>query len=101
MAGWDTAILSRYSELTAQMLAVAQREDWEAWLLLDEQRDPCFARLRESLQVDALDEQTRAILIETLQQNQEMEKLVASRHHELSEMLQSLRQQQKISTVYR
>lgn len=101
MADWDAGILARYAEMTARMLDFAQREDWEAWLLLDEQRDRCFARLSESLQVGALDEQTRAILVETLQQNQQMEKLVAIRHHELSELLQSLRQQQKISTAYR
>lgn len=101
MAGQDAAILSHYSALTAQMLAVAQHEDWEAWLLLGEQRDQCFDLLRECLQLGALDEQTRAILVETLQQNQQMEKLVAIRHHELSELLQSLRQQQKISTTYR
>lgn len=101
MADRATVALSRYVALTTQMLAVAQHEEWEAWLVLGEQRDQCFELLRESLQVGALDEPTRAILVETLQQNQQMEKLVASRHHELSELLQSLRQQQKISTTYR
>lgn len=91
----------RYSELTREMLALAQRENWDDWLLLGEQRDQCFAQLSESLQVGALDEQTRAILVETLQRNRQMEDLVANRHQELSEVLQSLRQQQKISSTYR
>lgn len=91
----------RYAELTREMLALAQREEWDAWLLLGEQRDECFTQLSESLQVGSLDEETRAILVETLQRNRQMEDLVANRHHELSELLQSLRQQQKISTTYR
>lgn len=83
------------------MLAVAQREEWDVWLLLGEQRDKCFAQLSHSLQVGSLDEGTRAILVETLQRNRQMEDMVANRHHELSELLQSLRQQQKISSTYR
>jgi hypothetical protein len=95
------AVLLRYAELTREMLALAQREEWDAWLLLGEQRDECFTQLSESSQVGSLDEETRAILVETLQRNRQMEDLVANRHHELSELLQSLRQQQKISTTYR
>lgn len=83
------------------MLALAQCEEWDAWLLLGEQRDECFTQLSQSLQVGSLDEETRAILVETLQKNRQMEDLVANRHHELAELLQSLRQQQKISTTYR
>jgi hypothetical protein len=101
MAAQADSVLARYAALTSEMLALAQSEAWDAWLALGEQRDQCFAQLSTLLQADALNEQTRAILVETLQRNQQMEGLVADRHHELADLLHSVRQQQKISSTYR
>lgn len=93
--------LLQYAALTRQLLVLAQSEQWDEWLQVLPQRDALFDQWRENQQMGQIGEQTRAIVQETLQCNQQMEALVAARHQELSELLHSARQQNKLSSTYR
>jgi hypothetical protein len=93
--------LLQYADVTKQLLALAQSEQWDEWLQLLMQRDALFEQWRSIQQIGQIGEQTRAIVRETLQCNQQMEALVAARYQELSELLHSARQQHKLSSTYR
>ncbi|MEC5208890.1 hypothetical protein QF022_003846 [Vogesella perlucida] len=93
--------LQDYARLTSQLLLLAQTEKWDDWLLLLAQRDRCFEQWQALQHKDQMDDETRAIVRETLQSNQQMEALVVTRHQELAELLHSARQQHKLSSTYR
>jgi len=93
--------LLQYAAVTKQLLTLAQSEQWDEWLQLLMQRDALFEQWCSSQQIGLIGEQTRAIVRETLQCNQQMEALVTARYQELSELLHSARQQHKLSSAYR
>lgn len=93
--------LLQYAAVTKQLLVLAQSERWDDWLQLVVHRDRLFDQWRESQKPGQIDEQTRAIVKETLQCNEQMEALVLARHQELAELLQNARQQHKLSSTYR
>lgn len=93
--------LLQYAAMTRQLLTLASAEQWDNWLQLLAQRDDVFEQWRAQQQLGQISDETRAIVKETLQCNQQMEALVAARHQELAELLHSARQQHKLSSTYR
>lgn len=93
--------LLQYAAMTRQLLTLANAEQWDNWLQLLAQRDDVFEQWRAQQQLGQISDETRAIVKETLQCNQQMEALVAARHQELAELLHSARQQHKLSSTYR
>lgn len=94
-------VIAEYAQLTTQMLALSEAEDWDAWIALEAARNRAFSNLSVLLKPELLNEQSRAILEEALQRNQQMELGVSARHKELTELLHSVRKQQKVSNAYR
>lgn len=101
MTSEPNSVLLHYIELSRQLLVLAQTEKWDEWLQLIAQRDSCFEQWQAVQHKDQMDEETRAIVKEALQCNQQMEDLVATRHQELTQLLHSARQQHKLSSAYR
>lgn len=93
--------LSGYATLSRQMLALALAEKWDDCLAMQPQRDDCFVQWQALTHKQSLDEETRAIVKETLQCNRQLEDLMAARHQELAQLLHSARQQHKLSSTYR
>lgn len=93
--------LLQYAAVTKQLLVLAQSERWDDWLQLVGHRDALFDQWCASQKPEQMTEQTRAIVRETLQCNQQMEALVLARQQELAELLQNARQQHKLSSAYR
>jgi len=95
------AALQGYAELSRQVLALALADKWDDCLALLLQRDGHFEQWQALQHKQPLDEETRAIVKETLQCNRQLEDLMAARHQELAQLLHSARQQHKLSSTYR
>jgi flagellar protein FliT len=101
------AVLGLYEQvlaLTRDMLDAARRSDWDALVQRERERALLVDRLREHDPDPARDpadrERKRAIILEIVQGDEQIQALTQDWMHELREVLGSLSTEQRLSRTY-